>query len=199
MTPDNRIRCSWPLGDPLYLAYHDQEWGVPVLDDQKLFEMLILEGSQAGLSWITILKRRAGYRQVYQQFNADQMARWPDDKIEEMLRDQRIIRNRSKVMAARQNAQSFVKLQEAKGSFQEFIWSFVNHSPVINEWVEFSQTPTTTKESDAMSRELKNWGFKFVGSTICYAYMQAVGMVNDHLVSCYRHQEVQRDIQMVSM
>jgi DNA-3-methyladenine glycosylase I len=192
MTHDSRKRCSWPLGDPIYLAYHDQEWGVPVFDDQKLFEMLILEGTQAGLSWITILKRREGYRKLYEQFDAAQMARWTDADLEEILLDPRIIRNRLKVFAARHNAQSFVKLQEAKGSFKEFIWSFVDHSPVVNEWVEFSQTPTMSKASDAMSRELKNWGFKFVGSTICYAYMQAVGMVNDHLVSCYRHQEVQR-------
>jgi DNA-3-methyladenine glycosylase I len=180
------------LGDPLYLAYHDREWGVPVFDEQKLFEMLILEGTQAGLSWITILKRREGYRQVYQQFDAHQMACWSDADLEEILLDPRIIRNRLKVFAARLNAQSFLRIVEAKGGFTEFIWSFVNHQPVINEWVELSQTPTMTKASDAMSRELKNWGFKFVGSTICYAYMQAVGMVNDHLVSCYRHQEVQR-------
>lgn len=192
MTHDSRQRCSWPLGDPLYLAYHDREWGVPVFDEQKLFEMLILEGTQAGLSWITILKRREGYRQVYQQFDAHQMACWSDADLEEILLDPRIIRNRLKVFAARLNAQSFLRIVEAKGGFTEFIWSFVNHQPVINEWVELSQTPTMTKASDAMSRELKNWGFKFVGSTICYAYMQAVGMVNDHLVSCYRHQEVQR-------
>ena len=192
MTHDSRQRCSWPLGDPIYLAYHDREWGVPVFDEQKLFEMLILEGTQAGLSWITILKRREGYRQLYQQFDADQMARWSDADLEKILLDPRIIRNRLKVFAARLNAQSFLRIVEAKGGFTEFIWSFVNHQPVINEWVELSQTPTMTKASDAMSRELKNWGFKFVGSTICYAYMQAVGMVNDHLVSCYRHQEVQR-------
>lgn len=192
MTHDSRQRCSWPLGDPLYLAYHDREWGVPVFDEQKLFEMLILEGTQAGLSWITILKRREGYRQLYQQFDAHQMARWTDADLENILLDPRIIRNRLKVFAARLNAQSFLRIVEAKGGFTEFIWSFVNHQPVINEWVELSQTPTMTKASDAMSRELKNWGFKFVGSTICYAYMQAVGMVNDHLVSCYRHQEVQR-------
>lgn len=192
MTHDSRQRCSWPLGDPIYLAYHDREWGVPLFDDQKLFEMLILEGTQAGLSWITILKRREGYRQVYQQFDARQMACWSDADLEKILLDPRIIRNRLKVFAARLNAQSFLRIVEAKGGFTEFIWSFVNHQPVINEWVELSQTPTMTKASDAMSRELKNWGFKFVGSTICYAYMQAVGMVNDHLVSCYRHQEVQR-------
>ena len=192
MTHDSRQRCSWPLGDPIYLAYHDREWGVPLFDDQKLFEMLILEGTQAGLSWITILKRREGYRQLYQQFDADQMARWSDADLEKILLDPRIIRNRLKVFAARLNAQSFLRIVEAKGGFTEFIWSFVNQQPVINEWVELSQTPTMTKASDAMSRELKNWGFKFVGSTICYAYMQAVGMVNDHLVSCYRHQEVQR-------
>ena len=192
MTHDSRQRCSWPLGDPIYLAYHDREWGVPLFDDQKLFEMLILEGTQAGLSWITILKRREGYRQLYQQFDADQMARWSDADLEKILLDPRIIRNRLKVFAARLNAQSFLRIVEAKGGFTEFIWSFVNQQPVINEWVELSQTPSMTKASDAMSRELKNWGFKFVGSTICYAYMQAVGMVNDHLVSCYRHQEVQR-------
>lgn len=192
MTHDSRQRCSWPLGDLIYSAYHDQEWGVPVFDEQKLFEMLVLEGTQAGLSWITILKRREGYRQLYQQFDADQMARWSDADLEKILLDPRIIRNRLKVFAARLNAQSFLRIVEAKGGFTEFIWSFVNQQPVINEWVELSQTPSMTKASDAMSRELKNWGFKFVGSTICYAYMQAVGMVNDHLVSCYRHQEVQR-------
>ncbi len=191
MVHDSRERCSWPLGDPVYIDYHDQEWGVPVFDDQRLFEMLILEGTQAGLSWITILKRRRDYRKVYHQFNAVKLARWTDREIEEVLNDSRIIRNRLKVFSARQNAQSFLRIIEAKGGFSEFIWSFVDQKPIINKWVEFSQCPTMTKASDAMSRELKNWGFKFVGSTICYAYMQAVGMVNDHLVSCYRHREIE--------
>lgn len=191
MIPDNRIRCSWPLGDPLYLAYHDKEWGVPVLDDQKLFEMLILEGTQAGLSWITVLKKRGEYRKVYHQFDASQMAGWSDEKMEHILQNPRIIRNRLKVFAARQNARAFLRVIEAKGSFKELIWSFVDHKPLTNYWVEFSDSPSTTEASDAMSRALKSWGFTFVGSTICYAYMQAVGMVNDHIVSCFRHQEIQ--------
>ncbi|MCB2182393.1 MAG: DNA-3-methyladenine glycosylase I [Desulfobulbaceae bacterium] len=183
-------RCDWLTSDAIYLDYHDKEWGVPVYDDRALFEMLILEGSQAGLSWITILKRRRTYRKAYDDFDPEKMAQWTDKKIQKLLQDPGIIRNRLKVAAARQNAQAYLQVMKDHGSFKNFIWSFVGDEPIINCWETVSEIPATTKESDAMSKALKKKGFKFAGSTICYAFMQAVGMVNDHITTCYRYKEV---------
>ena len=181
-------RCEWCGATPLYIAYHDNEWGVPVYDDDKLFEFLILETFQAGLSWITILKRREGYREAYEGFVPETMAKWSDAKLQELLQDTRIIRNRLKVQAARTNAQAFLKLQEEQ-PFSEFLWSFVDGKPIVNAWKTMQEVPVSTPQSDAMSKALKKRGFKFVGSTIIYAHMQATGMVNDHLTSCYRYEE----------
>lgn len=183
-------RCSWPKDDEIYIEYHDKEWGVPVYDDQVLFEMLILEGAQAGLSWITILKRRQSYRKAYDNFEPVKMANWTAEKIQSLLQDPGIIRNKLKVAAAQQNAQAYLEIVKEYGTFKEFIWSFVEHKPRINYWKTMSEVPATTPESDAMSKELKKRGFKFTGSTICYAYMQSVGMVNDHVTSCFRHKEI---------
>ena len=183
-------RCSWPLGDEVYLKYHDEEWGVPVYDDLELFEKLILDGSQAGLSWITILKRQANYKKAYDQFDPYKMAKWTNMKIETLLKDSGIIRNRLKILAARQNARSYIELIEEKGSFSDFLWSFVNQRQITNYWKSWEETPAKTKESEKMSKELKSRGFQFVGPTICYAFMQAVGMVNDHITSCFRHSEI---------
>lgn len=183
-------RCEWVSDDEIYIDYHDKEWGVPVYDDRLLFEMLILEGAQAGLSWITILKRRETYRTEYDGFDPLKMSRWTEDKIAELLKDPGIIRNKLKVRAAKQNAQAYFKIVEDYGSLSTFLWTFVDNKPIINNWKSINEIPVTTKESDAMSKALKKHGFKFVGSTICYAFMQAVGMVNDHIVSCYRYQEI---------
>jgi DNA-3-methyladenine glycosylase I len=169
------------------MAYHDTEWGVPVHDDRKLFEMLILEGAQAGLSWLTVLKRREKYRKAYDEFDPIKIARWDEDRIEALLQNPGIIRNRRKVEAARTNARAFLQAAAEFGSFNTFIWSFVGGNPLRNSWNDVKEIPATTPESDAMSRELKKRGFKFVGSTICYAFMQAVGMVNDHTVGCFRY------------
>jgi DNA-3-methyladenine glycosylase I len=186
----SKIRCSWPKDDPIYLDYHDEEWGVPVYNDIKLFEMLILEGVQAGLSWITVLKRQANYRKAYDQFDPLKMANWTERKIETLLKDSGIIRNRLKILAARQNAKSYLDLIEEKGNFSDFLWSFVDHKQKINYWKSWDKTPPKTRESEKMSKQLKARGFQFVGPTICYAFMQAVGMVNDHITSCFRHEEI---------
>lgn len=180
-----KTRCNWCESDQLYIEYHDNEWGVPLWDDQKLFEMLILEGCQAGLSWLTILKRREGYRQAYEGFNPEKMAAWTDGKLEELRQDSRIIRNRLKIQAARQNAQSYLHLMEELGSFSHFLWSFVGGQPIINRFEKLEEIPVKTKEAEEMSKALIKRGFKFVGPTICYAFMQAVGMVNDHMVQCF--------------
>lgn len=185
-------RCEWLTEDEIYLDYHDKEWGVPVYDDRALFEMLILEGAQAGLSWITILKRRQTYRKAYDGFNPEKMAKWSDEKVHELLKDPGVIRNRLKITAAKLNAQAYLKVVKDDGSFTDYIWSFVGGKPITNHWKATSEIPTTTKESDAMSKSLKKKGFKFVGSTICYAFMQAVGMVNDHITTCYRHNEIKK-------
>lgn len=177
-------RCPWCTEDPDYIRYHDEEWGVPCYDDQKLFEFLILEGAQAGLSWITILKRREGYRNAFAGFNPGAVAQFTEQDVERLLRNKGIVRNRLKVKSAIKNARAFLEVQEEFGTFEQYIWSFVNHTPVRNQWQTMSEVPVTTRESDAMSKDLKKRGFSFVGSTICYAYMQAMGMVNDHLVSC---------------
>jgi len=190
MLNSSENRCSWPLGDEVYLNYHDEEWGVPVYDDLELFEKLILDGSQAGLSWITILKRQANYKKAYDQFDPYKMANWTDMKIGTLLMDSGIIRNRLKILAARQNARSYLELIQEKGSFSDFLWSFVNQRQITNYWKSWDETPAKTKESEKMSKELKVRGFQFVGPTICYAFMQAVGMVNDHITSCFRHSEI---------
>jgi len=175
-------RCAWCLGDPEYIRYHDEEWGVPVHDDRLLFEMLILEGAQAGLSWLTVLKRREGYRKAFDQFDAKKIARYDGRKVKALLDDPGIIRNRLKVISAIENAKAFLEAQKEFGSFDKFIWRFVGGKPLAG----LRDVPARTEISDAMSRELKKRGFKFVGSTICYAFMQAVGMVNDHAPDCFR-------------
>ncbi|MEM7082157.1 MAG: DNA-3-methyladenine glycosylase I [Pseudomonadota bacterium] len=181
-------RCGWASGqDDAYVRYHDEEWGVPCYDDTVLFEFLILEGAQAGLSWATILKKREGYRRVFVDFEAAKIARFTQKRIEKALLDPGIVRNRLKVNAAVTNAKAFLSVQKEFGSFAEFIWGFVNHTPVQNRWTSMKQVPASTAESDRMSKDLKKRGFKFVGSTILYAYMQAVGMVNDHTTDCFRH------------
>lgn len=183
-------RCSWCGDDPLYMEYHDKEWGLPVHDDTKLFEMLILEGAQAGLSWITILKRREGYRKAFDKFNAKKIATYNQKKIDSLLADTGIIRNKLKVNAAIKNAKAFLDLQAEYGSFDSYIWQFVNHKAIQNKWKSSADVPAETVESQAMSKALKKLGFSFVGPTICYAYMQATGMVNDHSTSCYRYKEI---------
>ncbi|MBA3005742.1 MAG: DNA-3-methyladenine glycosylase I [Proteobacteria bacterium] len=181
------IRCAWVTDDPLYIKYHDMEWGVPLHEDTKLFEMLILEGAQAGLSWLTILKRRETYRIAYDGFDPAKIAKWNSTKIDQLLKDPGIIRNRLKVESAIINARAYLKVRDEFNSFDEFIWSFVEGRPIQNSWQEIGQIPATTAESERMSKELKRRGFKFVGSTICYAFMQAVGMVNDHVTDCFRY------------
>lgn len=179
-------RCSWvKLDEPVYVKYHDDEWGVPVYDDRKLFEMLCLEGAQAGLSWLTILKRREGYLTAFDQFDAEKIVQYDEEKLEALRNDERIIRNRLKIKSVVTNAESFLAIQRQYGSFSNYIWSFVDGKPVINSWESSAQVPITTETSDRMSKQLKKDGFKFVGSTICYSYMQAVGMVNDHTTNCH--------------
>lgn len=183
-------RCPWANpANPLYVAYHDTEWGVPSRDDAHLFEMLILEGCQAGLSWETILNKREGYRRAYDAFDPERMARWPDSKLEAIREDAGIVRNRLKIKAARTNARAFLAVREEFGTFSEYLWGFVDGEPVVNTFKTLSEIPATTPVSDAMSKDLKKRGFTFVGSTICYAYMQSVGMVNDHEVGCFRYRE----------
>src|SRR3990172_8648810 len=191
--PSPLIRCPWPtVGDPLYLAYHDEGWGVPVHDDHLLFEFLILEGAQAGLSWITILRKREAYREAFDSFDPQRVAAYDEAKVAELLANPGIIRNRLKINAAVANAQAFLRVQEEFGSFDAYIWGFVGGAPRINHWDALGQIPAETEESRAMSKDLKLRGFKFVGPTICYAHMQATGMVNDHRVDCFRFHEVQQ-------
>jgi DNA-3-methyladenine glycosylase I len=184
-------RCEWSTSSALYLDYHDTEWGVPVHDERTLFEFLILEGAQAGLSWSTILNKRQAYIQAFDNFEPTKVASYDDTKIQQLLTNPGIVRNRLKIQAAIQNARSYLKIQDQYGSFDTYIWQFVDGKPIQNSWKSLQEIPATTKESDAMSKELKKRGFTFVGSTICYAFMQAVGMVNDHIVDCFRWQEVQ--------
>lgn len=181
----NKSRCQWVNSDPLYIEYHDQEWGVPVYDEQKLFEFLLLEGAQAGLSWITILKRRENYRQAFDEFNPQKIAKYNEKKLATLLTDVGIIRNRLKIQAAVLNAQAFLQVKEEFGSFSDYIWQFVEGKPILNHWPDMSKVPVSTPISDAMAKDLKKRGFKFVGTTICYAFMQAVGMVNDHTKDCF--------------
>lgn len=183
-------RCPWSGEDPLYCEYHDTEWGVPVHDDRKLFEFLILEGMQAGLSWITILRKRESFRRAFAGFDAEKVARFGARDVERLMADAGIIRNELKVRAAIANARAFLDVREEVGSFDEYIWRFVGGSPRVNRRRSIRDVPAATPQSDAMSKDLKARGFKFVGTTICYAHMQATGMVNDHLTSCFRHAEL---------
>jgi len=189
MKKEQKPRCSWCGNDPLYQQYHDEEWGVPALDDRLLFEFLILEGAQAGLSWITILKKREGYRQLFDQFDYQKIARYSDNKLEKLRSNPAIIRNRLKIESARTNALAFLKVQEEFGSFSLYLWNFVDHKPIQNRYKELKDIPAKTDLSDQISKDLKKRGFKFVGSTIIYAFMQATGMVNDHVTNCFRHKQ----------
>jgi DNA-3-methyladenine glycosylase I len=182
-------RCHWATSE-LNIPYHDEEWGVPLHDDRGLFELLILEGAQAGLSWDTVLKKRARYREVFDRFDVGKVARYDKKKVRELLKDAGIIRNKLKIAATISNAQAFLKVQEEFGSFDKYIWQFVGSKPKQNAWKTHKRLPAKTVESDAMSKDLQKRGFRFVGSTICYAFMQATGMVNDHLVDCYRYSEI---------
>lgn len=182
-------RCSWAGDLPIYIDYHDNEWGRPEHNDNKLFEMLILEGMQAGLSWITVLKKRAAFRKAFDEFDPKKVALYDETKIQELLANQGIIRNRLKVNAAVTNAKAFLKIQEQHGSFDKFIWSYVDHTPIKNHWQKMEDIPATTSISDQISKDMKKLGFKFVGSTIIYAFMQATGMVNDHVTDCFLYQE----------
>jgi len=183
-------RCQWAGEDPLYIQYHDREWGVPLHDDRKLFEFLVLEGAQAGLSWITILRKRAHYRQAFDDFNVEKVARYGTRRIARLLENKGIVRNRLKVNAAVANAAAFLKVQAEFGSFDAYIWRFVNGRTLVNRWKSVKEIPAWTAESETMSKDLKGRGFKFVGPTICYAFMQATGMVNDHTTDCFRYQEL---------
>ena len=180
-------RCAWVSDDPLYVDYHDHEWGIPVHDERRLFEMLNLEGAQAGLSWITILRKRDNYRRAFDNFDAETIVRYDDAKIAALLQDAGIVRNRLKVNGVLKNARAFLAVQEEVGSFNEYIWSFVGGASVINHFATLNDVPAQTPQSQAMSKTLKQRGFTFVGPTICYAFMQAVGMVNDHTMDCFRH------------
>lgn len=188
----DRIRCGWCGADPLYVAYHDEEWGVPVFDDRTLFEFLILEGAQAGLSWSTILNKRDGYRKAFASFDVEKVARFTKKRIESLLANPAIVRNRLKVESAVTNAQAFIKLQEEFGSFSKYIWGFVDGTPIQNKFRKDSDVPATSPESDTLSKDLKKRGFRFVGSTIVYAHMQATGLVNDHVAGCFRYQPCAR-------
>ena len=183
-------RCKWAGADPLMIAYHDNEWGKPLHDDRRLFEFLILEGAQAGLSWMTILKKRENFRRALNGFDPVRMAAYNEDKTAQLLQDKGIIRNRLKIGAAVANARAFLDIQAEFGSFDTYIWQFVNHEPVRNHWKRQTDIPAKTRDSEAMSKDLKQRGFRFVGPTICYAFMQAIGMVNDHTIDCFRHLEV---------
>jgi len=185
-----KVRCRWAWGDPLYSDYHDNEWGVPEHDDRKLFEFLILEGVQAGLSWLTILRKRENYREAFDNFDASKIAEYDRRMLQELLSNEGIVRNRLKIEATIQNAKGFLALQREFGSFDAYIWQFVGGKPKKNAWETVGEIPSRTAESYAMSRDLTKRGFKFVGPTICYAFMQAIGMVNDHTVDCFRYHEV---------
>lgn len=186
----DKKRCGWVSDDPLYLDYHDREWGVPLHDDRKLFEMIILEGAQAGLSWITVLKKRENYRLAFNQFDVEKIARYDARKKRSLMNNAGIIRNRLKIDATIGNARAFLKIVEEYGSFSDYIWDFVDGRPIVNRWRTLADVPVSTEKSDVLSKSLKSRGFKFVGTTICYSFMQAVGMINDHVTTCFRHTEV---------
>jgi DNA-3-methyladenine glycosylase I len=186
-------RCEWTGDDPLMTRYHDQEWGVPLHDDRTHFEYLILDGAQAGLSWMTILRKREAYNKAFENFDPQKVAAYDEAKIEELMGDAGIVRNRRKILSAVQNARAFLQIQEAFGSFDTYIWQFVDGRPIQNNWPDMASIPAQTPLSETISKDLKKWGFNFVGPTIVYAYMQAAGLVNDHVVGCFRHQEVAED------
>ncbi len=186
----NKKRCEWCLKDPLYIQYHDNEWGMPIYDDRLLFEFLILEGMQAGLSWFTILKKRDAFRQAFSNFDAKKIAKYDNKKIKALLKNAGIIRHELKIKSVIENAKTFLQIQKEWPSFSDYIWHFVEGKPIQNNWKSIKLVPDKTAISDAMSKDLKKRGFKFVGSTICYAFMQAVGMVNDHAVDCFRYKQV---------
>ncbi|MFB1050130.1 DNA-3-methyladenine glycosylase I [Paraliobacillus sp. JSM ZJ581] len=185
-------RCDWVNDDPLYINYHDHEWGIPEYDEKKLFELLILEGAQAGLSWYTVLKKRAHYQKVFDQFDPTKIAHYSEQKVEQLLQDPGIIRNKLKIRSTITNAKAFLTIKEEFSSFSSYIWQFVDGEPIINQWTTIGEVPATTAISDQMSKDLKRKGFKFVGSTICYAFMQASGMVNDHIESCICRNKIGR-------
>ncbi len=187
-----KTRCLWCGTDPLYQQYHDEEWGVPLRDDETLFEFLILEGAQAGLSWITVLRKRENYRAALDNFNAEKIARYTPARIEKLMQNPGIIRNRLKLESTVNNARAYLNIREKHASFADYLWQFVDGQPIQNRWNSIKEVPASTPESDRMSKILKKDGFKFVGSTICYAHMQATGMVNDHTVDCFRHQECRK-------
>lgn len=189
-----QIRCAWCRNDPLYVKYHDEEWGRPCHDDNKLFEMLCLEGAQAGLSWITILRKRENYRKAFNNFDVKKIAKYDEAKVKKLLEDVGIVRNKLKVAAFITNAKCFLDVQKEFGSFDKYIWQFTGGKPIVNNWKSLKELPAMTAESDAMSKDLKKRGFKFIGSTICYAYMQACGMVIDHTVDCFRYNKIQEDV-----
>ncbi len=189
---DSQRRCPWCGENPLYVEYHDQEWGVPVFDDRTLFEFMTLEGAQAGLSWLTILRKREGYRQAFDDFNPESVARFSDDHVARLLQDPGIIRNRLKVEATITNARAFLVVQQEFGTFSDYVWNFVDGRPIRNSWRTLDEIPATTPLATTISKDLKTRGFRFVGPTIVYAHMQATGMVNDHLVDCFRYLEVAR-------
>lgn len=184
------VRCGWSTNDLLYIKYHDEEWGVPCHKDRKLFEMLILEGFQAGLSWITILRKRKEFKKAFDNFDPKKIVKYDSKKINQLMKNEGIIRNKLKIKSAKINAALFLKTQKEFGSFDKYIWQFTGGKPVVNKFKSLSEIQPTTKESDAMSKDLKKRGFKFIGSTICYAFMQATGMVNDHIVGCFRYKEL---------
>ncbi len=187
-----KIRCPWPKGKAADILYHDNEWGVPLHDDRKLFEFIVLDGFQAGLSWTTILRKRENFRKAFDDFDALKISNYDNDKIQSLLNDAGIIRNKLKINATIGNARSFLETQKEFGSFDKYIWQFTGAKTIQNNWTSNSQIPVSTAESDAMSKDLKKRGFKFAGTTICYAFMQAAGMVNDHLTACFRHEEVKQ-------
>jgi DNA-3-methyladenine glycosylase I len=184
--------CEWPGNDPLMLEYHNTEWGVPVHDDHKLFEFLVLDAFQAGLSWKTILRKRENFRRAFINFDFETIATWGDDKVVELMQDTSIVRNRLKIAATIQNAKAFIKIREEFGSFDKFIWQFTDFKTRVNHWENLSEIPAKSLRSDAMSKALVKRGFKFVGSTICYAFMQAAGMINDHITTCFRYEEIKK-------
>ena len=185
-------RCAWCSEDPMYKAYHDTEWGVPIYEEDLLFEFLILEGMQAGLSWLTILKKRNAFKKAFSNFDAKKITKYNEEKLEKLLLDETIIRNKLKILSVVKNEKSFLEIQKEWGNFSDYIWSFVNKQSIQNVWETAKQVPAKTEISDFMSKDLKKRGFNFVGSTICYAFMQAVGMVNDHTTDCFRHEEIKK-------
>jgi DNA-3-methyladenine glycosylase I len=187
-----KSRCEWPGSDDLYIEYHDNEWGVPLHDDRKIFEMLVLGGAQAGLNWLTILKKRNNYRMAFDNFDPTKVARYRNKKVQDLLANTGIIRNERKIRSAIQNARAFLEVQAEFGSFDTYIWQFVDGRPIHNSWKSLIDLPSQTRESEAMSKDLRRRGFSFIGPTICYAHMQATGMVNDHIVSCFRYKEIAR-------